>query len=688
MGNTNKPPLPNYIYNKYVDPNKPFGENFSGPFVHPSVNDFEKEIEEKYKNRTLIENNIQKMLKFKDRDCLGIRKKIGENEYENKYTYFTYQQVHDMCVNFSKNLHEIQDELVFKDEYKGIKFKLIGIFAKNCTEWVVTDMGCQMDSITTCTLYATLGQEAFKYICDQTKITTICVSPDLVDLCCKYKKLYNLDSLKYAILFDYTTNCNSKENLDKLTEAGFKAYSFKDDFLKENSKVKYEDLEISKPDTVMTICYTSGTTGNPKGVMLNQRNLISVLETVIKDSSVPLDENGAHISFLPLAHIFERMVISGFMSVAAKIGFISGSIRTTLMDDMTYFGPTLLFTVPRVLQTIRQKVFDKFDHLSYFKRQLAYMAYNTKKENYRKYGVLTHSIYDALIFSNIRQMFGNKILCVLCASAPMPKDLADDFKIFLSIPVIEGLGMTELSGSAFCTNYHDLTNNTAGGVTSGAIMKIADVKDLNYTHKDVIDGVPCPAGEICLKGPLIFVGYYKNDEETNKSFDEDGFFHTGDVGRIYTNLGNGLKIVDRVKEIFKLSQGEYIIPAKLESAYHKSKFVNQLMIYGNSSKNNIIGIVNPNVKSCAEALEVEEDEIKKMENDKKLKDLIIKDLDEIAKEVNFNSLEKVKYIIIDFEGFTIENECLTPTLKVVRKKVEAYFKEKIDALYKTIPIKK
>ena len=184
------------------------------------------------------------------------------------------------------------------------------------------------------------------------------------------------------------------------------------------------------------------------------------------------------------------------------------------------------------------------------------------------------------------------------------------------------------------------------------------------------------------------MGYYKNDEETNKSFDEDGFFHTGDVGRIYSNLGNGLKIVDRVKEIFKLSQGEYIIPAKLEGVYQKSKFINQLMIYGNSSKNNIIGIINPNVKSCADALEVEESEIKKMENDKKLKDLIVNDLDEIAKEANFNSLEKVKYIIIDFEGFTIENECLTPTLKVVRKKVETYFKEKIDALYKTIPIKK
>ena len=683
MGNR----LSYWPYNKYYDPENKYGDDYSGPYVHPDIIDFKKEIEEKFKNKSLIENNLEKMKKFHDRECLGIRKKIGD-KFEQKYTYYTYADVHKMSLNFAKNLHEKKLDLVCEDSYRGIDFKIIGIFAKNCVEWVVTDFGCQLDSITTATLYATLGQEAFKYICEQTRISTICVSPDLLDQTCEYKKKFDLDLLKNAILFDLTTNCNSEECLQKLRESGFNAFSFKDDFLKENNDVKETDLLISNPDTIMTICYTSGTTGNPKGVMLNQRNLISVLETVIKDSSVPLDENGAHISFLPLAHIFERMVISGFMGVAAKIGFISGSIRTTLMDDMTLFGPTLLFTVPRVLQTIRQKVFDKFDHLSYFQRQLAYMAYNTKKENYRKYGVITHSIYDTLIFSKIRKMFGSKIKVVLCASAPMPKDLADDFKIFLSIPVIEGLGMTELSGSAFCTNYHDLTNNTAGGVTSGAILRISDVKDLNYTHKDVINGVPCPAGEICLKGPLIFVGYYKNDEETNKSFDEDGFFHTGDVGRIYTNLGNGLKIVDRVKEIFKLSQGEYIIPAKLEGVYQKSKFINQLMIYGNSSKNNIIGIINPNIKSCAEALEVEESEIKKMENDKKLKDLIIKDLDEIAKEANFNSLEKVKYIIIDFEGFTIENECLTPTLKVVRKKVETYFKEKIDALYKTIPIKK
>jgi long-chain acyl-CoA synthetase len=490
-----------------------------------------------------------------------------------------------------------------------------------------------------------------------------------------------LERLSNAILFDLTTNCDAKKELEKLSRAGFNAYSFKDDFLKVNDKVKKSDLKLSQPETIMTICYTSGTTGDPKGVMLSQKNMISVLETVIKDSSVPLDENGTHISFLPLAHIFERMVISGFMGAAAKVGFISGSVRTTLMEDMSILGPTLLFTVPRVLQTVRTKIFDGFNALTGWKRKLAYTAYYTKIENYKKYGIITHLIYDKLIFKKIRAMFGNKLKTVLCASAPMPKELADDFKVFLSIPIIEGLGMTELSGSAFCTNYHDLTNFTAGGVTSGVKMIIKSVPDLGYTINDMIDGVNCPAGEICLKGPLIFNGYYKNDAENAKAFDEEGYFHTGDVGRIFPNLGNGLKIVDRVKEIFKLSQGEYIIPAKLESIYSKSNLIQQIMIFGNSSYNNIIAIICPDKFHCSRELEISEDELVKDEENPKLKNLILKDLDRLANEASLNGLEKVKYVLLTFEGFTIDNECMTPTMKIVRKKVELRYKNRIEKLY-------
>jgi long-chain acyl-CoA synthetase len=675
-----------YQYNKLEDANRPKGDNFAGPYIFPKMKDFQKETVDHFENKSLIQNNIEKMIKFKDRPCLGRRLKIGENEkgepiYEKKYTYYTYEEVLNMCRKFAKNLHEKKEELITIDSYKNNKFNLVGIFAKNCTEWVVADMGCQMDSVTTATLYATLGQEAFKYICDQTKIKTILVSPDLVKLLCENKQKFKLEYLTNAILFDLTTNCDSKKELENLRKAGFTAYSFTEDFLKENTNIKNTDLLLSQPETIMTICYTSGTTGDPKGVMLSQKNMISVLETVIRDSSVPLDENGTHISFLPLAHIFERMVISGFMGVAAKVGFISGSVRTTLMEDMSILGPTLLFTVPRVLQTVRKKIFDGFDALGGWKRRLAYTAYYTKLENYKKYGIITHLIYDKLVFAKIRAMFGNKLKTVLCASAPMPKELADDFKVFLSIPIIEGLGMTELSGSAFCTNYHDLNNFTAGGVTSGVKMIIKSVPDLGYTIDDMIDGINCPAGEICLKGPLIFNGYYKNDLENSKAFDEDGYFHTGDVGRIFPYYGNGLKIVDRVKEIFKLSQGEYIIPAKLESVYVKSNFIQQIMIYGNSTMNNILAIICPDKQHCARELDITEEELIKDEENPKLKKIILNDLDRLAIEANFNGLEKVKFILLTFEGFTIQNECMTPTMKIVRKKVEIRYKNRIEKLF-------
>jgi len=691
MGNTHLDKV--YEYNRLEVENETKREGYSGPYIYPKLKDFDKQSVEYFQNKSLIEYNIQQMKKYKERPCLGRRLKKGENEkgepiYEEKYTYFSSSEVYNMCLNFSKNIHEKKSELIHKDTYNNIEFDLVGIFANNCTEWVVSDLGCQMDTITTVTLYATLGPNAFKFICEQTEIKTILVTPDLVDMLCDFKQKFNLDKLTYAILFDLTTNCDSDKVLNRLKDAGFTAYSFTKDFIKENNNVKESDLNLSKPDTIMTICYTSGTTGNPKGVMLSQRNLISVLETVIDGGSIPVDEYAAHISFLPLAHIFERMVISGFMGIGAKVGFISGSVKTTLMEDIKYFGPTLLFTVPKVLLTIRNKVFEGFNKLSGWKKKLAYTAYYTKLDNYKKYGIVTHALYDLLVFKKIREMFGNRIKTVLCASAPLRKELADDFKVFLSVPVVEGLGMTELSGSPFCTNYNDYTNFTAGGVNWGARMLLKSVPDLGYTVDDEIEGIKCPAGEMCLKGPLVFHGYYKNDEENKNCFDEEGYFHTGDVGRIFPNYGNGLKIVDRVKEIFKLSQGEYIIPAKLESVYSKSIYVSQIMIYGNPTKNKIIGIIIPDKKKCAEELNMSIEDLVKDNKNEALINLIVKDFENLAREAEFNGLERLKYIIIDFDEFTNNNNCLTPTMKIIRKNVEKKYKERIDDLYDLIDKKK
>ena len=686
MGNINFAKI--YSYNKLEDKSNQRHKDYAGPYILPSINDFKQEVEDYYKDKTLIGKVLEKMKLFKDRPCLGRRLKIGENEkgepiFEKKFTYFTYKEVEDFCYNFAKNLHEKKDELVVRDSYINLDLSLVGIFAKNCIEWVVTDFGCHLDSVTNVTLYSTLGQEAFKFICEQTKIKTIFVTPDLVDSLCEYKIKYNLPELTNAILYDFTTNCDSKIFLEKLKKANFNAYSFTSEFLKENNNIQNSDLTLSKADTTMTICYTSGTTGNPKGVMISQRNMISSLETIIRDTSVPLDENSSHLSFLPLAHIFERIIITGFMISAAKIGFISTNVKN-MMEDMNIFGPNIICLVPRVMQTIRTKVFENFNSLDLWKKELAYKAYYTKLENFRKYGIINHVIYDKIIFKKIRAMFGGKVKCLLSASAPMQKELADDFKVFLGVPIVEALGMTELSGATFCTNTQDLNNITTGGVTGGARAILRSVPDLGYTVDDIVDGINCPAGEICVKGPTVFQGYYKNDEENERSFDKDGYFHTGDVGRLYPNLGNGLRVVDRVKEIFKLSQGEYIVPAKLESIYYQSPYIQQMMIYGNSNMNNIIAIIKPDSTKCAEGLGISEEELIKDEENPKLKEFIRLDLEKYASEAKFNGLEKIKYMIITFEGFTVDNQCMTPTMKFVRKKIEIKFKERIDRLYKEI----
>ena len=689
MGNTNFTKL--YIYNKIEDKLNKRKSDYAGPYILPTIKNFEKEVEDYYKDKTLIGKVLEKMKEFKDRPCLGRRLKIGETKegspiFEKKYTYFTYNEVEEFCYKFAKNLHEKRDEFIIKDSYINLELNLVGIFAKNCIEWVITDFGCHLDSVTNVTLYSTLGQEAFKFICEETKIKTIFVSPDLVDSLCEYKNKFNLNYLRNAILYDFTTNCDTKIYLEKLKNANFNAISFTSEFLKENDNIKKSDLILSQPDTTMTICYTSGTSGNPKGVMISQRNMIVSLETIIRDTGVPLDEYGAHLSFLPLAHIFERIIISGFMISAAKIGFISTNVKN-LVEDMSIFGPTIVCLVPRVMQTIRTKIFDSFNSLNLWQKELAYKAYYTKLENFRKYGIINHVIYDQLIFKKVRNMFGGKVKCLLSASAPMQKELADDFKIFFSVPIIEALGMTELSGATFCTNTKDLTNLTTGGVTGGAKLILRSVPELNYYVDDIIDGIECPAGEICVKGPMVFQGYYKNDEENNKSFDKDGYFHTGDVGRLFPNLGNGLRVVDRVKEIFKLSQGEYIVPAKLESIYYQCPYIKQIMVYGNSNMNNIIAIINPDLNRCSQDLGIPLEEINKDEENQNLKDLIRKDLQKYASEAKFNGLEKVKYVLITFEGFTVNNSCMTPTMKIVRKKVELRFKDRIDKIYSSIPMK-
>jgi long-chain acyl-CoA synthetase len=382
----------------------------------------------------------------------------------------------------------------------------------------------------------------------------------------------------------------------------------------------------------------------------------------------------------------ERVCIFINMVSGGKSGYITGDVKKYLREDIGILKPTHLIAVPRVLDTFRKLIFDQFSKVpAGCKKCLVEKAIKAKRDNFRDKGVITHGLYDRLIFSKIREKFGGRLEVFITGSAPLSLDLAEDIKILFSVPIIEAYGMTECCGGAVVGHFSDLSNTSAGGALSTFKIKLLDVPEMNYSSQTKLDGLASPTGEICVYSPCVFKGYYKNPEETRKAIDSQGWLHTGDVGRILP-INQGLKIIDRVKEIFKLSQGEYIAPSKLESIYSKSKFVLQICVYGNSLKNFVVGLVVPNPLNLKELITSlgkwkEDSKIEDFFNDKGVLAAVKADLDELAKVNSFNSLEKIPKLMLLGREFTVANGCLTPTFKLVRRKVAEEFKDEIDSLY-------
>jgi long-chain acyl-CoA synthetase len=671
----------NIIYNKFSEEDKKHSSHCdTGPFINRSIQSF-RQINESFENRSYIDELLKSIETNKINDCLGYREADAEGAKEkNQYKFLSYSQVLEMSENFSLNVCE--RKLISADTFDddGL-FSFMGIFARNSVEWVVTDIACQLNNITTVTFYSTLGDTAFEHICQQTRVSTICVSPDSVGSLIKYKTKFGLNQLQNVILYDFSLGATDA-NFKDLRAAGLNVLLFTELIKHPNLERKFNK---AKPDSVLTICYTSGTTALPKGAMLTQRNYIA--ETFnIRDAGIVLSPGDAHLSYLPLAHVMERINILTLMLNGAKIGFLSGDVRTTLRLDIDVLKPTIFVAVPRVLNTFRQLILDEFGKLpAGCKKNLLEKAIRVKKENLASSGKVKHCLYDKMIFNKVKNKFGGRIKVFISGSAPLTKDLADDIKILFCVPIVEGYGMTESTGASICSHMDDVRNESAGGSIQTAILKLMDVPEMKYSSKTVLDGQPSPTGEIYVKGPIVFKGYFQNPEETLKVLDADGWLRTGDVGRILPR-SLGLKIIDRVKEIFKLSQGEYIAPSKLESIYSKSQYVMQVCIYGNSTKNFIIGILvpnKPNIKKflISKGIADENSKVEEFFSEKELLDEIKRDLDNLAKENSLNSLEKINSFVLSSKEFTIENGCITPTLKLVRRKIEEEFIDDINKLY-------
>ncbi|NXN20026.1 ACSL5 ligase, partial [Indicator maculatus] len=587
-------------------------------------------------------------------NCLGYRKP------KQPYQWLTYKQVLDRAQYLGSGLLQ-----------KGCKPSpnhFIGIFAQNRPEWIISEYACYTYSMVAVPLYDTLGQDAIVHIVNQADISiVISDKPEKAKILLENCEQQKTPSLKIIILMDLF----DKELKDRGTKVGVEILALQE--VEELGKNNIREPVPPKPGDLSVVCFTSGTTGNPKGAMLTHENIVSNAAAVLRltENTIEITSSDVIISYLPLAHMFERAVQTVAYSCGCKVGFFQGDIKL-LTDDMMSLKPTVFPVVPRLLN----RVYDKIQSAAKtpVKRCVLNLAVMMKKAELKQGIVRNDSIWDQLVFKKVQKTMGGRVRIMVTGAAPISPSVLTFLRATLGCQIFEGYGQTECSAGCTFSMPGDFTAGHVGCPLVCNIVKLEDVEEMNYFSSN-------NEGEVCIKGPNVFKGYLKEPEKTAEAIDKDGWLHTGDIGKW---LPNGtLKIIDRKKNIFKLAQGEYIAPEKIENVYVGSVPVAQVFVHGESLRSCLIGIVVPDPETLPEfaaKLGVKgsyEDICKNLA----IKKAILEDMIRLGKEAGLKSFEQVKDLYIHTEMFSIENGLLTPTLKAKRAELAKFFRKEIEALY-------
>ncbi|CAF0948529.1 unnamed protein product [Didymodactylos carnosus] len=599
--------------------------------------------------------------KIGDGKCLGYRQ-----NRESPYEWLSYDQVEQGAI-------EIGSGLIHIGENFGQK-TFIGIYAVNSVEWMMTAVACHFHSMIYVPLYDTLGEIAIVHIINQTRLSTIFVDkPENVLNLIKLRS--KVQSLKRLVITRTMPAEKEIEIRKQATEANLEITTFNE--LREQGRAHPSPDHPPKPDDLIEICYTSGTAGLPKGAMLTQTNIISIIQSISEFFRLVFTEQETLISYLPLAHSYEQGIELFCLCSGHKIGYYLGDVRQ-LADDIKALKPTVMPCVPRLLNRMYDNIQTTIGRLGFFKRSLFQYAFSMKYEEImQKHRVNRHLIWDKVIFKQIQQRLGGNLKLVVNGAAPLSPKILEFLKIVCGAYVVEGYGQTECCGMASCQPPGDSSVGNIGVPLACNMIKLCDVPDMEYYAKDNI-------GELCIKGSNVFAGYYNDEEKTREAIDEDGWLHTGDIAS-WMKTGQ-IQIVDRKKHMFKLSQGEYLAPDRLENVYIQSKYVAQVYVHGNAYKSCTVAIIVPDsevLENYAKSNKLTTDMIELCKR-KDIKQLILDDMKNLETANDLKGFEKAKDIYLHPEVFTIENNLLTPTLKSKRPELAKYFDKQIEEMYKNI----
>ncbi len=526
--------------------------------------------------------------------------------------------------------------------------KIAIISMTNRTEWNIMDIGVLQTGAQTVPIYPTISQEDYEYVLNHSEASYCFVSCDevlqkVLAISSKVKKLKDVYS------FDELKNCNHwSEVLEKGSDPS-----------------NQEEVEARKaavqPDDLATFIYTSGTTGRPKGVMLSHDNIVS--NVIASKERVPFEHGGSALSFLPVCHIFERMILYLYQYCCIEIYFAEGLDK--ISDNVKEVHPTLMTVVPRLLEKVYDAIIAKGTELTGVKKKLFFWAVELGLK-YEPYGAngwwyeKRLGLARKLIFSKWQEALGGNLEMMVSGSAALQPRLARVFAA-AGMPVMEGYGLTETSP---VISVNDARNK---GWKIGSVGKIIDRVEVKIADD----------GEILCKGPNVMKGYYKDDAKTAEVI-KDGYFHTGDIGEIDDE--GFLKITDRKKEMFKTSGGKYVAPQLLENRFKQSRFIEQIMVVGEGEKMPA-ALIQPNfdfLYSWAEKHNVTLGANSDICVNTKVIARIQDEVDSANED--FAKWEKVKQFRLTPDVWSVDDGHLTPTMKLRRKIV----KEKYMDLYNDI----
>ncbi|CAG8587684.1 8982_t:CDS:10 [Acaulospora morrowiae] len=626
--------------------------------------------------KTLYEN-FQYALKIsEDRPFLGHKPFNKSTRKYEPYSWQTYKQVAERVTNFGSGLMHLNDNVI-KNPKSGQW--TVGIYSNNRPEWFITDMANLSYNLITVALYDTLGADTIEYVANHAEIKIIVVGanhiPSLIQIAHKIpgvKVCVSMDRLDDDEYTSIGLNMTGKILRSWAQEKGIMLLDFNE--VERMGQQHPRKHNAPSPNDIASICYTSGTTGTPKGALLSHASFIGSLSAVYHTSTLRQDD--VFISYLPLAHVFGRIGELAIVSYGASIGYYRGDILK-LIEDMEELKPTLFATVPRLLTRIYAKIQQSTINAPGVKGALSRKAFATKIERLDKGLGNTHPFWDPIFFNKIKQVLGGRVRRMVTGSAPITAEILQFLRVAFSCDITEGYGQTEGIASATISLEGENRAGHVGGPVICCEIKLVDVPEMSYFSTDK----PFPRGELCIRGTNVFSGYYKDEAKTKETIDDEGWLHTGDVA--YIDERGAVTIIDRKKNIFKLSQGEYIAPEKIENVYATSGLILQIFVHGDSIRDHLVAIAVPNPEVFVPWANTLTGQKISLGDEKGLESLVKNDL---VRNAFFgrnkqSCFELVKAIHLTHVPFSIENDLLTPTFKIKRNDAQKYFRNVIDKLY-------